>query len=1115
MNTNFAQRAKAIVAKHGNNKKAAIAELDALRREQFEHEQRQNPEPQNAPQLNMQGMNNGTARQGMPSDQSQMSNGGQITMNRELKNGIKVEKEHAPTLDFIRDYMDKNGRLPSQTKLAKSIAVDHIKDYKEDHPNSNGSYYKGLIDNDLSDEAKEYKAIGGLVHPTNVSNQQLETIRRMEMGGRIDANYPQTMYDSLSYIDSARSNHINNHDLGGTINARYVAPNNQYMTGGSIDGLQVGPDNRYALGGSVPTMQLDSNVHYGSGGSIHIKPENRGKFTAYKERTGKTTAEALHSPDPHVRQMANFARNAAKWKHDLGGDIEFDQPDGQTNQYAVGGLLVPNTLYNQGRVEYFPQKQQINSNPYLNNGYANGGKMYDVGGDKPLEDPSVINTRAILPSSSELLDRFGNAYPTVKSVLSTPIGSTSASPWGAAKMITPMIGSAYDYVTGNTADNEGSAMAAMLPGINAEKSFLPGIWSNAERLKYVAPKIAPNPSVIAANKAATFATKYNTLLDKLSSVKSPIDVAAERAAGIPMAAEDVAKSRSYLAAEKRIAKNRALLQPETTASSVAPDATSMGTADTAIADAASVESAPKPIINPDKLTRSDKISAGLLGAGLLGAGIAGSRLKNSDKKYTNQSASNVDFSSLPQVSSANLGINDYSSRMSSSNANNSPDEFNSFVSAMGGQESGGDYNETNKRTGAAGKYQIMPNNWDQWSSEAGLPKGSSMTPDNQEKVARYKLKQYYDKYGPENAAKAWYAGEGFNMYNDEALNRKQGKGDEPSINEYAASVLDRMNGKKSNIQKSNVNSIADQQSNLISNPKLVNMASEKYDTNNLPIKSTAELSPNNLAYQSDINRFNIEKNRYASRPSESTAADTSKENLSSANLAAIAASNKQDERLRKMPITTNALLGLTARRGIPMNTNVNYPTISPSVLAAQQLSTAPIREQLGSQYGTAVNALSGMSGGSGAAARSGLTGASLVSGRAASEGLSDIYGKNAMLKSDAAKYNVEQANQAQRFNAEQKGKGIDAAMAAQQYNEKQRADRDRYMRSGLAASATGLGEIGKENIQRKTLENIYGYDSQGRKIMHTDSPARKSEVDSKNTKSILARLFTKNKYNKA
>jgi hypothetical protein len=48
---------------------------------------------------------------------------------------------------------------------------------------------------------------------------------------------------------------------------------------------------------------------------IHIKPSHEGRFTAYKERTGKTTEEALHSPDPHVRQMANFARNAKGFNH--------------------------------------------------------------------------------------------------------------------------------------------------------------------------------------------------------------------------------------------------------------------------------------------------------------------------------------------------------------------------------------------------------------------------------------------------------------------------------------------------------------------------------------------------------------------------------------------------------------------------------------------------------------------------------------------------------------------------------------------------------------------------------------------------------------------------------
>jgi len=61
------------------------------------------------------------------------------------------------------------------------------------------------------------------------------------------------------------------------------------------------------------------------GGSIHIKKKNRGKFTEYKKRTGKTTEEAKHSKDPRVRKMANFAANAKKWKHEEGGILEFKE----------------------------------------------------------------------------------------------------------------------------------------------------------------------------------------------------------------------------------------------------------------------------------------------------------------------------------------------------------------------------------------------------------------------------------------------------------------------------------------------------------------------------------------------------------------------------------------------------------------------------------------------------------------------------------------------------------------------------------------------------------------------------------------------------------------------
>ena len=73
------------------------------------------------------------------------------------------------------------------------------------------------------------------------------------------------------------------------------------------------------------------------GGKIHIKPENRGKFTEYCG--GKVTSECIakgkRSSDPAVRKRATFAANARKWKHEFGGNL-FDD-GGLMNQH--GGLF--------------------------------------------------------------------------------------------------------------------------------------------------------------------------------------------------------------------------------------------------------------------------------------------------------------------------------------------------------------------------------------------------------------------------------------------------------------------------------------------------------------------------------------------------------------------------------------------------------------------------------------------------------------------------------------------------------------------------------------------------------------------------------------------------------
>ena len=66
---------------------------------------------------------------------------------------------------------------------------------------------------------------------------------------------------------------------------------------------------------------LDINNQYSDGGKIYIKPENRGKFTALKERTGKSATWFKEHGTPAQKKMATFALNAAKWKHEDGGPL--------------------------------------------------------------------------------------------------------------------------------------------------------------------------------------------------------------------------------------------------------------------------------------------------------------------------------------------------------------------------------------------------------------------------------------------------------------------------------------------------------------------------------------------------------------------------------------------------------------------------------------------------------------------------------------------------------------------------------------------------------------------------------------------------------------------------
>lgn len=125
--------------------------------------------------------------------------------------------------------------------------------------------------------------------------------------------------------------------------------------------------------------------------------------------------------------------------------------------------------------------------------------------------------------------------------------------------------------------------------------------------------------------------------------------------------------------------------------------------------------------------------------------------------------------------------------------------------AVMGQESGGNAGAVNARTGAYGLFQILPDNWPEWSAQAGIPGADMSDPEAQKKVAAFKLGEYAQKYGVEGAFAAWYAGPANGQRwkdgapdaidgngNHYSWDAPQGNGDEPSVRQYVQEVKARL-----------------------------------------------------------------------------------------------------------------------------------------------------------------------------------------------------------------------------------------------------------------------------------------------------------------------------------
>lgn len=191
--------------------------------------------------------------------------------------------------------------------------------------------------------------IGGIYNAAFGSNINEEFVEQTEDKAEQQANYVSGASDNASLLAdwSSFNNmaHVDQDDVGTDGWFSNKAKNETNRLNETIDdanlrafySLKNSADNinkqnsllalsNYAAYGGPLTMRYTGTMspfgnQFGEGGSIHIKPENRGKFTALKKRTGKSASWFKEHGTPAQRKMATFALNAKKWKHSFGGEL--------------------------------------------------------------------------------------------------------------------------------------------------------------------------------------------------------------------------------------------------------------------------------------------------------------------------------------------------------------------------------------------------------------------------------------------------------------------------------------------------------------------------------------------------------------------------------------------------------------------------------------------------------------------------------------------------------------------------------------------------------------------------------------------------------------------------
>ena len=138
---------------------------------------------------------------------------------------------------------------------------------------------------------------------------------------------------------------------------------------------------------NYPEVYQNNSIEEYKNGGIHIKPENRGKFTELKKRTGKSATWFKQHGTPAQKKMATFALNAKKWKHADGGEI-------------------PPELYE--RSDYQGSNEPVYVNPFTSKPLATGAitpafNLEDFANFTPAGDALSVRDAFIAAKSKDLI----------------------------------------------------------------------------------------------------------------------------------------------------------------------------------------------------------------------------------------------------------------------------------------------------------------------------------------------------------------------------------------------------------------------------------------------------------------------------------------------------------------------------------------------------------------------------------------------------------------------------------------------------------------------------------------------------------------------------------------